>query len=252
MIAAAALALSLAAPTRVVSMAPCLTDDVLALGEGKRLVAVSRFDDEPELGRLPRVGGYLDPDVEAVVRARPDLVLSLDGEAERPVLAALRRVGLTVVALRSDTLPEILDDVVAVAEALCERQRGERLRGELERELAAAAKAGARRRTVIAVDYRPLVVAGRGSYLEQLLEAVGSANAVASPLAWPTFSAEAFAAQPPEVWIDGGPPGEPEGEKLLGLLRSEGTRVVRLPNADLFRASPRAVAADRELAAALR
>ncbi|MHB1845411.1 MAG: ABC transporter substrate-binding protein [Deltaproteobacteria bacterium] len=246
------LLLCAAAPARVVSMAPCLTDDVLALGLRGTLVGVSRFDDEPELSALPRVGGYLDPNVEAIVRLRPDLVLALDGEAERGTIAALRRSGLTVEAFRSDTLPEILGDVVEVAAALGDRPRGERLRAELERGLHALPVAQKARRAVIAVGYRPLVVAGRGSYLEPLLAAAGLANAVASPLAWPTASVEAFVAHPPDVWIDGGPEDDPGAARLFALLRAQGTRVVRLPDADLFRASPRALRAVRELSAALR
>ena len=60
---------------RVVTLAPSLTEAVLALGLQDRLIGVSRFDELPEVARLPRVGGFIDPSVEAVLALKPDLVL---------------------------------------------------------------------------------------------------------------------------------------------------------------------------------
>ncbi|MGA8893256.1 MAG: helical backbone metal receptor, partial [Anaeromyxobacteraceae bacterium] len=73
-------------PARVVSLAPSITDTVIALGEAGRLVGVTRYDTAPEVKALPRVGGFLDPSPEAVLALRPDLVLWLaDGGALPPV-----------------------------------------------------------------------------------------------------------------------------------------------------------------------
>ena len=78
-----------APPRRVVVLAPSLTDVVLALGLGDRLVGVTQLDDAPEVKHLPRVGGFLDPNPEAILGLRPDLVLWVsDGGA----LAAVRRL----------------------------------------------------------------------------------------------------------------------------------------------------------------
>src|SRR5580704_1179435 len=92
------------ASQRIVSMAPSLTDLVIELGAGDRLVGVSRFDVEPELRSVARVGGLYDPNLEAVVRLHPDLVLGLDGVAFATSLQALRASGLEVLPLRTDTL----------------------------------------------------------------------------------------------------------------------------------------------------
>ncbi len=64
-----------APPRRVVVLAPSLTDIVLAMGLGDRLAGVTRLDDAPEVANLPRVGGFLDPNPEAVLGLSPDLVL---------------------------------------------------------------------------------------------------------------------------------------------------------------------------------
>src|SRR3990172_1277855 len=61
---------------RIVSLTPAITETLFALGLGDRVVGVTRFCDyPPEVARLPKVGGYADPDVEAVLALTPDLVL---------------------------------------------------------------------------------------------------------------------------------------------------------------------------------
>ena len=78
-----------APPRRVVALAPSLTDVVVALGHASRLVGVTRYDDGPEVAGLARVGGFLDPNPEAVLALDPDLVLWVtDGGA----LPAIRKL----------------------------------------------------------------------------------------------------------------------------------------------------------------
>ena len=242
-------------PRRVVSMAPSLTDLVLELGARDRLVGVSRFDVEPELASEPRVGGLYDPNLEAVVRLHPDLVLGLDGVAFAPSRQALQSAGLTVLPLRTDTLDEVRDSLRALGAALGLAARADRAWGELSRlidETRAANRSHSHVRCAIAVDFRPLVLAGRGSYLDVLLEAAGGENVSPSALAWPTSSAEQLMASNVEVLIDGSPTEEDAASaRLIALLRSRGVRVVRLPNGDLFQPGPRAIRGLPDLAKAL-
>ena len=61
---------------RVVTVAPALSEIVLALGAGERLAGVTRFDDDPRERDLPRIGGYNDPQPEAVLAVKTDLILA--------------------------------------------------------------------------------------------------------------------------------------------------------------------------------
>src|SRR2546423_13699920 len=61
---------------RVVTLAPSLSEIVLALGAGDRLVGVTRFDDDPRAAKLPRVGGYNDPEPETAPGLHPHLGLA--------------------------------------------------------------------------------------------------------------------------------------------------------------------------------
>src|SRR5713226_7862476 len=76
---------------RVVTLAPSLSEIVLALGAGDRLVGVTRFDDDPRLSTLPRVGGYNDPEPETVLGLHPDLVLAQPAPENRGPVETLAR-----------------------------------------------------------------------------------------------------------------------------------------------------------------
>lgn len=94
---------------RVVSLVPSVTETVLALGV--RPVACTRFCDQPG---LPTVGGTKDPDVAAVIAARPDLVVVNNEENRRADADALVDAGLVV----HDCSPRSVADVGPAVEAL--------------------------------------------------------------------------------------------------------------------------------------
>ena len=135
------------APQRVVSLLPSATEAVCALDACEQLVGVDRYSDwPPEVRDVPRVGGVVDPVVEAIVALQPDLVLMATTGGE----ARLRALGLKVLAfnpsgyagahsvirriaaaLRVDgadaLLARIDDEVQAVADALPPQVRGRRV-----------------------------------------------------------------------------------------------------------------------------
>ncbi len=110
---------------RVVTLAPSLTDTVLALGAQEVLVGVSSFDQRPEVRALPRVGGFVDPSVEAVAALKPDLVLVQPSPGNRGPVQALASLGISVLALRLSSVDDVLAGLRATAAALGRRQKGD-------------------------------------------------------------------------------------------------------------------------------
>ena len=92
-------------PQRIVSLLPSLAETVCALDECQRLVGVDRYTNWPESVRqLPQVGGGLDPNIEAVVALRPDVVLMATSSR---AAARLEALGIAVVALEPKTHADV-------------------------------------------------------------------------------------------------------------------------------------------------
>lgn len=104
------------APQRIVSLLPSLTETVCALGHCQKLVGVDRYSNWPErIAHLPRMGGGLDPNIESVVAAKPDLVLMATSARGAARLEAL---GLTVLALEPNTHADVQRMIRLMARAL--------------------------------------------------------------------------------------------------------------------------------------
>lgn len=224
---------------KVVTTAPSLTELVLALGAGDRLVGVSRFDEAPEVKAVQRIGGFNDPSVEAVTALAPDLVIVQKAPANQKPVEALARLGVRVLALPLTTVADVQDACVEVGRALGLEERGRALAAGLEATRQEVRARAARRkpvRVLIVVGFNPLVVAGPGSYVDELLADVGAVNlAKKAPSAFPVFSAERAVKLAPEVVIDAA--NVPEGrEKLQAMLPK--SRWARVPSFALLHPGP--------------
>ena len=103
-------------PQRIVSLLPSLTETVCALGQCDKLVGVDRYSNWPEsTAKLPRMGGGIDPNIESVVAAKPDLVLMATSArgAER-----FTSLGLTVLTLEPRSHADVQRVMRIVAQAL--------------------------------------------------------------------------------------------------------------------------------------
>jgi len=99
----------LATPARrIVSLSPHLTELLFQAGAGRWVVGAAAFSDYPDEARvIPRIGDARGLDTEAILRARPDLVVAWSSGNSRRTIDRLRRLGFPVFASE----PSRLDDI---------------------------------------------------------------------------------------------------------------------------------------------
>ncbi|MEP6801463.1 MAG: helical backbone metal receptor, partial [Acidobacteriota bacterium] len=116
------------AATRVVALAPNLTEIVFALGSGASLVGVSDFSDFPEAARsVPRVGG-LEVSAERVASLTPDLVLATaEGGNRKGAVSALEASGVPVLVVPGGSLDQVLSGIELVGVRLGREEEARRL-----------------------------------------------------------------------------------------------------------------------------
>ncbi len=236
---------SSAPPQRIVSLAPSITETLFALGLGDRVVGVTRFCEyPPEAQTRAIVGGFVDPNYEAIVTLEPDLVaaLTIDDEA-RARLAGLR---IPVLAVDHRTLGGILDSFIQLADRCGARDRGVALAADCQRRMDAVERKtrGLPRPRVLISSAREfgagriesVYAAGRGQWYDELLRIAGGENAYPNNgIAFPEISPEGLMRINPDVIIELAPKVEigkyseseilAEWDSVPGLRASQEKRI---------------------------
>lgn len=224
---------------RVVSIAPSTTEAVCALGARGELVGRSRFCDfPPDVTSLPEVGGFADPSVEAIVALRPTLVVGAPSPASTHVTEAVRPLGAETLFHPTDSLADIASLLRALGARLGRSARAEELVASIEGDRARVTRAVAGRprpRVAFVFDVAPLVLAGPGSYADELLRAAGADNALTAGQAYATLGPEQLLALDPDVLLDG--TGK-MGSALAKKLTEPGFRELRAAREGRVRTVP--------------
>ena len=166
-------------PLRIVSLVPSVTGIIQALGETDRLVGRTDFDLHPSLTHLPSVGGGLHPSLERLVALAPDLVIRFEGESDQATPDALDAAGVPHIALRPDTIGDIRRMIATVARITATPEEGEALLALLDRDLDRVRRlveGEPRVRVVFVLGGDPPWVAGRDTFLHELLSVAGAEN----------------------------------------------------------------------------
>ena len=122
-------------PKRIVSLAPSVTEVLFAVGAGDQVVGVTDFCNRPpEARERAKVGGFAKPDLEKILRLRPDLVIAF-GPLQLKIAEALRRKGVAVLWLYPRSLDEVLDSFVRIGQVTGHRQEGVWLKEVIRRRL---------------------------------------------------------------------------------------------------------------------
>lgn len=228
-------------PTRIVSLSPVVTEAVFALGYGQFLVGVTRFCDRPaEASALPKVGGFLDLNIEALLALKPDLVIAMPSQGQKQELEVLKAHGVPVFAGFGDTLDEIFDLIDGIGRVIGrEAAAGEAVQN-IQSVLQDLKRSSARQseplRTLIAVGIHPLVVAGQNVFATDILRRVGGKNAVESIAPWPSLTLESVGALRPQLIVAaGGPDAAKSLREMLKPLGAEAPTVSSAPHAILMR-----------------
>jgi iron complex transport system substrate-binding protein len=196
----AAQALADTPPQRIVSLLPSLTEMVCELGQCGKLVGVDRYSTYPRmLAQLPQLGGGLDPNIEAIVALKPDLVLVSSSSRASDRLKAL---GLRVVALETQDYADVqralsvLGKLLGVPDAQRVWKAAE---AEIHRIAQGMPPALARIRVYFEVNRGPYA-AGESSFMGETLQRLGVQNIVPARLGpFPKLNPEFVVRANPDV-----------------------------------------------------
>ena len=192
---------------RIVSTAPSLTEILFAIGLGEKIVGVSNYSDyPPEAAEKKKVGTFWQPNVEAVIAAKPDLVITLGFSQQKNLAERLRRIGYNSLTLNIKKISELFDAIETIGTATDMRVEAKALVSGMKeklRNLSASAATEKKVRVLFVVQREPLRVAGRQTFVNEMIELAGGENAIGPTLhKYPPIGAEQVIACGADVIIE--------------------------------------------------
>jgi len=215
-------------PRRIVSMAPSITETLFALGLGDRVVGVTQYCRYPaEANKKTRVGGYLNPNFEAIVALKPDLVVALESQGQP--WSAFDKLRLRApLRVCHKNVEGVLDSVRIIGRACGAEAKAREIVTDIESRIERIRQKTAgleRPRVMLAIQgtvkdgrLEDLCIAGSDGFFDRIIALAGGQNACPpSPVRFPVVSAESVLWMNPQVIIDMTPGlnTEPRGEKTV-------------------------------------
>ncbi len=205
---------------RIISLAPNITETLYALGLGDEVVGVTRFCTwPPEVDDKPEVGGYFDPNIEAIVLLEPDLVIMLP--AHQRLRSFLQELDIEYLILPNETVLDIVETIRMIGDSCGASERGAALADSLESAVDStypAWETGDSTRVLIVVDRQygtapeGIYAAAAGTWYDELLRAAGGMNVLKeSAPAYPMLSPESLVYLQPDIIIEIVPGAEERG-----------------------------------------
>lgn len=259
-----------AAPQRIVSLIPAVTEMLFAIGAGPRVIGVGNFDRyPPEAQTRTKVGGLIDPDIERIISLKPDLVAVYATQTD--LRTQMERAHIPVYLYQHSVDPDALAEITATIRALGKRVGSERAGEELARKIDDDIAATRRRvagkprpKTLLvfgrdAETLRGIYASGAVGFLHGMLDAAGGANVFAD-VASQSIQAttELILARAPDVIIEIGIDTASSKSRSLRAWDALGSvpavrthRIYQIRGDEMMNPGPRVALAVRRMAEAL-
>lgn len=194
-------------PGRIVSMAPNLTEILFALGLGDEIVGVAAGSDYPPRAvSKPKMGTFWQPSIEAVIAAKPDLVITLGFSQQKNLAQRLERIGYRTATVNIERISELSEAIRTIGEVTGRKPQADELVRAISEKLEnLSVLVGAREKLKVlwVVQREPLRVAGRNTFVNEMIELAGGENAIGPTVhKYPPISSEQVYACGADVIIE--------------------------------------------------
>ena len=217
-------------PSRIVSLAPSLTETIYALGVQDRLVGDTDFCDYPaDAQKKPKVGGAVNPNLEQIAALRPDLVLVTKELNRMETLRALDTLGIPAYATDARTVDDILTTTLKLADLLGVPDAGKRVTADLRARLAALhdnLHATPPTRVLFVVWTEPLISVGKQTFIADAIRKADGVSIVDAAQDWPQISLEEVARLQPEYLVFAASHSETGARDFDALANRPGWRIL--------------------------
>lgn len=192
--------------TRIVSLAPSLTEIVFAVGAGDRLVGRTSACDYPaSVTNVPVVGGFGMPSIEKLISINPSVVLEVDMD-DKSLSKKFQDMGVKMEHVRCDRIADIPSAIRQIGGIAGESANAETIASTIEQKIQQykqqALTITNRPKVFVEIWNDPVMTAGKESFVSELVYLAGGTN-IGDQVSTPYYkiSEEWVLAQNPDVII---------------------------------------------------
>jgi iron complex transport system substrate-binding protein len=194
------------APIRIVPLAPSLTEILYYLGLGERVVGVTKFSyDPPEAKMKPKIGSYIDLNVEKIISLSPDMVISTVDGNQPGVVDLLEQAGIRVFIVNPRNVSSVIETIIEIGRVCGIYEKASQLSRDLKARVEAvqdAVKSRKRPLVFLQINLRPIMTVNRNTFHQDLINLAGGRNmAEDEPMTYPRISREEVIRKRPDVII---------------------------------------------------
>lgn len=242
-----------AASKRLISLSPAATEILFALGLGNQIVGDTTFCNYPEEAKkIPKIGSFSEPNIEKIVSLKPDIIFAT-GLEQTPAVQRLSKSGLRVIVSDPKDISGLFDSINEIARTTGKEKEAKSLVDNMHKRIedvmtkVRVIPLNKRPRVFIEIWYDPVMTAGPGSIIDEILNIAGGVNiAYDTPRSYSRFSEETIIKRDPDVIILGYMTKENTKDTLAKRFGWEKIKAVKnnrvISNIDpdiMFRPSPR-------------
>jgi iron complex transport system substrate-binding protein len=193
-------------PRRIVSVAPNVTEILFALGLANRVVGVTTYCQFPPAAqKKEKIGGYINPSLERIVALRPDLVIGAAEGDLKNFVDRLAVLGIRVYIINPQDVSGVIHAIRHIGAVTFTASGAEKMAGEMQAQIEGIQKkiqGRPRPRVLHVLSVDPLISAGQGTFVNDLIRLAGGQNIAAKATArYPRFSLEEIIRQDPQIII---------------------------------------------------
>lgn len=195
---------------RIISIAPSVTEILFSLGLDNQIIGVSSFCNyPPEAKDKEKIGSFSQPSIEKIIFLKPDIIFAT-GLEQASTVDQLRRLGMRVFVSDPESFKELFNSIREIAKLVSKGVEASRLISQMEERIKRIKDKvklipyQERLSVFIEIGTDPLMTAGSGSFVDELISLAGGINIAADlPRSYSYFSSEQVIKRNPDCIILG-------------------------------------------------
>jgi len=194
------------APKKIISLAPNITEILFALKLDEEILAVTDFCDYPDAALTkPKIGGFVNPNIEMIVSLNPDLIIATRDGNRRETIQRLNDLGFSIYVINPKGFDGVMKTIQNIGEIVVRQDESRRIIRDMmirKENVVRLTRSLPKRKVFFQVGNAPIITVGRGALADDLIRLAGGKSiSEDEPLSYSLYSIETILSKAPEIII---------------------------------------------------